>query len=73
MLGLIAVAATVALTVLSYRFLERPFLRPRSDVRSSGPTERSSRCGRLTPSDRADARSSDQRGDQVVGRGRGSG
>jgi peptidoglycan/LPS O-acetylase OafA/YrhL len=31
-LGLLAVAAAVTLTVLSYRFLERPFLRPRSDV-----------------------------------------
>ncbi len=31
-LGLIAVTATVVLTVLSYRLLERPFLRPRSDV-----------------------------------------
>ena len=31
-LGLIAVAATVVLTVLSYRLLEQPFLRPRSDV-----------------------------------------
>ena len=30
--GLLAVAATVVLTVLSYRFLEQPFLRPRSDV-----------------------------------------
>jgi peptidoglycan/LPS O-acetylase OafA/YrhL len=31
-LGLMAVAATVVLTVLSYRLLEKPFLRPRSDV-----------------------------------------
>jgi peptidoglycan/LPS O-acetylase OafA/YrhL len=31
-LGLTAVAATVVLTAASYRFLEQPFLRPRSDV-----------------------------------------
>ena len=31
-LGLLTVAATAALTAASYRFLERPFLRPRSDV-----------------------------------------
>ncbi|HEY0948587.1 acyltransferase [Nocardioides sp.] len=31
-LGLLAVTAAVAATVLSYRLLERPFLRPRSDV-----------------------------------------
>jgi peptidoglycan/LPS O-acetylase OafA/YrhL len=31
-LGLLAVVATILLTLLSYRFLERPFLRPRSDV-----------------------------------------
>ena len=31
-LGLIAVTATLVLTVLSYRLLEKPFLRPRSDV-----------------------------------------
>ncbi len=31
-LGLLAVTAAVLATVLSYRFLERPFLRPRSDV-----------------------------------------
>lgn len=34
LLGLVAVAAAVTLTVLSYRFLERPFLRPRGDVLS---------------------------------------
>jgi peptidoglycan/LPS O-acetylase OafA/YrhL len=33
-LGLVAVAAAIALTVLSYRFLEKPFLRARSDVLS---------------------------------------
>ena len=33
-LGLVAVAAAVTLTWLSYRFLERPFLRARSDVLS---------------------------------------
>ncbi|HYF71625.1 MAG TPA: acyltransferase [Nocardioides sp.] len=37
LLGLVAVSAAVALTVLSYRFLERPFLRPRSDVLRPGP------------------------------------
>ena len=31
-LGLAAVAAAIALTALSHRLLERPFLRPRSDV-----------------------------------------
>jgi peptidoglycan/LPS O-acetylase OafA/YrhL len=31
-LGLIAVSCTVVLTVMSYRLLERPFLRARSDV-----------------------------------------
>ena len=31
-LGLMAVLATIALTALSYQLLERPFLRPRSDV-----------------------------------------
>jgi len=31
-LGVIAVAATIVLTTLSYRLLEKPFLRPRSDV-----------------------------------------
>ena len=31
-LGVMAVAATIVLTALSYQFLERPFLRPRSDV-----------------------------------------
>ena len=31
-LAVLAVAATVVLTVLSYHFLEKPFLRPRSDV-----------------------------------------
>jgi peptidoglycan/LPS O-acetylase OafA/YrhL len=36
--GLLVVAATVVLTALSYRFLERPFLRGRSDVlRARGP------------------------------------
>jgi peptidoglycan/LPS O-acetylase OafA/YrhL len=33
-LGLVAVAAAIALTALSHRFLERPFLRARSDVLS---------------------------------------
>jgi peptidoglycan/LPS O-acetylase OafA/YrhL len=32
LLGLLAVSAAIALTVLSYRLLERPFLRTRSDV-----------------------------------------
>ena len=31
-LGLLAVAGTIILTVLSYHLLEKPFLRPRSDV-----------------------------------------
>ena len=35
-LGLMAVAATVVLTAASYHFLERPFLRPRSDVLRPG-------------------------------------
>jgi len=43
-LGLLAVTAAVAATVLSYRLLERPFLRPRSDV--------------LRPADRRDRLSS---------------
>jgi peptidoglycan/LPS O-acetylase OafA/YrhL len=33
-LGLIAVTAAITLTILSYRLLEKPFLRPRSDVLS---------------------------------------
>ena len=33
-LGLTVVAATVVLTAASYRYLERPYLRPRSDVLS---------------------------------------
>jgi peptidoglycan/LPS O-acetylase OafA/YrhL len=33
-LGLVAVGSAIALTWLSHRFLERPFLRPRSDVLS---------------------------------------
>jgi peptidoglycan/LPS O-acetylase OafA/YrhL len=36
------VTAAIALTVLSYRYLERPFLRPRGDVLSP--------ARRLTPS-----------------------
>lgn len=32
LLGPVAVAAAIVLTMLSYRYLERPFLRPRSDV-----------------------------------------
>jgi peptidoglycan/LPS O-acetylase OafA/YrhL len=39
-LGLLAVGATVVLTVLSYRLLERPFLRPRSDVLHPPQSER---------------------------------
>ena len=39
LLGLVAVGAAVALTVLSYRYLERPFLRPRSDVLSQSVVE----------------------------------
>jgi peptidoglycan/LPS O-acetylase OafA/YrhL len=35
-LGLVAVASAIALTVLSYRFLEKPFLRARGDVLSPG-------------------------------------
>ncbi len=31
-MGLLAVSATILLTLASYHFLERPFLRPRSDV-----------------------------------------
>jgi peptidoglycan/LPS O-acetylase OafA/YrhL len=38
-LGLLTVAATAVLTALSYRFLERPFLRPRSDVLRPTGTE----------------------------------
>lgn len=44
LLGPLAVAMAVALTVLSHRYLERPFLRARSDVLRPPPT------GRLTPS-----------------------
>jgi peptidoglycan/LPS O-acetylase OafA/YrhL len=43
-LGLAAVAMTVALTLLSYYLLEKPFLRPRSDVlgpRRTAPAKRS--------------------------------
>lgn len=43
-LGLIAVTSAVALTMLSYRLLEKPFLRPRSDVL------RPSRTGEVSPS-----------------------
>jgi peptidoglycan/LPS O-acetylase OafA/YrhL len=39
-LGLIAVSAAVTLTALSYRFLEKPFLRPRSDVLGAARPER---------------------------------
>ena len=39
-LGLVAVAAAITLTVLSYRFLERPFLRPRGDVLSPSSARR---------------------------------
>jgi peptidoglycan/LPS O-acetylase OafA/YrhL len=53
--GLVAVAATAALTAASYRFLERPFLRPRSDV-----LDRSGALG----SEHAPVH---QRGDEVVG------
>jgi peptidoglycan/LPS O-acetylase OafA/YrhL len=38
--GLVAVALTVLLTIASYRLLERPFLRPRNDVLSPGQRER---------------------------------
>jgi peptidoglycan/LPS O-acetylase OafA/YrhL len=41
-LGLIAVAASVALTIASYRLLERPFLRARSDVLRPSPPEHES-------------------------------
>ncbi|WP_027861324.1 acyltransferase [Marmoricola sp. URHB0036] len=49
-LGLLTVAATAALTAASYRFLERPFLRPRSDVLSPTPT--ADQPAPLDPSDR---------------------
>lgn len=38
--GLVAVALTVVLTIASYRLLERPFLRPRSDVLAPAQRER---------------------------------
>jgi peptidoglycan/LPS O-acetylase OafA/YrhL len=47
-LGLLTVAATVVLTAASYRFLERPFLRPRGDVLRPAP----GRDRTLDPSDR---------------------
>jgi peptidoglycan/LPS O-acetylase OafA/YrhL len=37
-LGMVAVGSAIALTWLSHRFLERPFLRPRSDVLSPRTT-----------------------------------
>jgi peptidoglycan/LPS O-acetylase OafA/YrhL len=44
--GLIAVVLTVALTGLSYQFLERPFLRPRSDVLRPAAAPRAARARR---------------------------
>ena len=38
--GLVVVGLAVALTVVSYRLLEKPFLRPRSDVLSPGQRAR---------------------------------
>jgi len=49
-LGLLTVAATAALTAVSYRFLERPFLRPRSDVLRPAPA--AGHPAPLDPSDR---------------------
>ncbi|MCW2762630.1 MAG: acyltransferase [Marmoricola sp.] len=51
-LGVVAVVATVALTVMSHRLLERPFLRPRSDLLRSPRREHASLL---------------ERGDQVLG------
>ncbi len=51
-LGLIAVAGTVVLTVLSYRFLERPFLRPRSDVLAASDRASTAVRGRSRTPDR---------------------
>jgi peptidoglycan/LPS O-acetylase OafA/YrhL len=48
-LGVLTVAATVVLTAASYRFLERPFLRPRSDVLKPGRTRAAAAAD---PSDR---------------------
>jgi peptidoglycan/LPS O-acetylase OafA/YrhL len=48
-LGLLAVTSAVTATVLSYRFLERPFLRPRSDVlrpERSAPVAPAAQTGR---------------------------
>ena len=49
-LGLLTVAATAALTAASYRSLERPFLRPRSDVLQ--PAQNATGMTPLDPSDR---------------------
>ena len=50
-LGLMAVLATIALTALSYQLLERPFLRPRSDVlRPDARREPSAQTARARPS-----------------------
>jgi len=48
-LGLVAVAAAITLTVLSYRFLERPLLRPRGDVLSPGVSPSSGRRASPVP------------------------
>ncbi|MEP9362041.1 acyltransferase [Nocardioides sp. CN2-186] len=48
-LGVVAVAAAITLTVLSYRFLERPFLRPRGDVLSPGVSPSSARPASRVP------------------------
>ena len=48
-LGLVAVAAAVTLTMLSHRYLERPFLRPRGDVLNPSRTERVLGTPGLTP------------------------
>ncbi len=45
-LGVLAVTATILLTVLSYNLLEKPFLRPRSDVLRPRPSEDSTALDR---------------------------
>ena len=48
-LGVLAAAATVALTMISYRYLERPFLRARSDVLRPQPRQGIPHRVRSTP------------------------
>ncbi len=62
--GVVTVAATVLLTAASYRFLERPFLRARSDVLRPG-RRRAATGSRYAP--QPQHAPVGQRGDEVVG------